>query len=397
MKAGMATRMSKLKVVHILSRLNIGGTASHVILATRGLRDRGVEALLITGREDPREGNMFSLAEAKNVQPILIPSLRRAISPLRDLAAGYQIWKILRREKPQIVHTHASKAGVLGRIAALLAGVPVRIHTFHGHVLQDYFHPHVSRIFIWIERALARRSDAIIGVSSEVCSQLIDMGIAESDKVRHIGIGLELEPFADCDRERGKLKAELGIPNDIPVVGMIARLAPVKGYEVFFQATARLTQQMNGRVRFLVIGDGPLRHSLEAQVRDMGLGQAVIFTGFREDLVRIYADLDVVALSSHNEGTPVTLIEAAAAGRPGVATRVGGVPELIEDGVNGFLVEKGDWQALADRMAWLLAHPEEARRMGQSGRQRVLEAFSVQRLIDDLVRLYRELSKTDLA
>jgi glycosyltransferase involved in cell wall biosynthesis len=171
----------------------------------------------------------------------------------------------------------------------------------------------------------------------------------------------------------------------------------VKGYEVFFQGGRRLNKRLDGRVRFLVIGDGPLRHSLEARVRDLGLEQAVIFTGFREDLIRIYADLDVVALSSHNEGTPVTLIEAAAAGRPGVATRVGGVPELIEDGVNGFLVEKGDWQALADRMAWLLEHPEEARRMGQSGRQRVLEAFSVQRLIDDLVRLYRELTRVKTA
>ena len=195
--------------MQILSRLNVGGTASHVIYVTRGLRDRGHEVILISGREDPDEGNMLSLAEENRVEPILIECFRRRSLHYSIWPLSGQIWRLLRKLKPHVVHTHASKAGVLGRIAAILAGVPIRIHTFHGHVLQEYFSPRVSKVFIRIERILARRSAAIIGVSREVCDQLVKMGVVDRQRVRHIGIGLELDQYLECDRYQGVLKAEL--------------------------------------------------------------------------------------------------------------------------------------------------------------------------------------------
>lgn len=385
--------MRKLKIVLILSRLNIGGTASHAILLTEHLQDEQFETHLITGREDLDEGNMLDLAEAKGVRPLLLESLRRSVCPPRDLIAGVQIWRILRRLRPDIVHTHASKAGFLGRLAASLAGVPIRVHTFHGHVLQEYFSGPVSRLLIGIERFLVRRTDVIIGVSREVCDQLIAMGIGDAEKVRHIPLGLELEPLTDCERYRGQLHRELGLTEDIAMVGIIARLAPIKGHKDFLRAAKLIHDQRPGQVKFLLVGDGPLREPLREQAHQLGLDEAVLFTGFRQDLVRLYSDLDVVALSSYNEGLPVTLVEGFAAGRPAVATRVGGVPELIEDGVTGFLVDAGDAAAMADRIGWLLDHPEEARAMGLRGRERVIPTLSVERLLNDLRGLYTELAR----
>lgn len=387
--------MRKLKIVRIISRLNIGGPAIHTILLTHHLNDEQFESCLVTGKEDPSEGNMLSLADAKGVQPIQLESLGRRISPLRDLKAGLQIWAILRKVRPDIVHTHASKAGFLGRVAAIAARVPIRIHTFHGHVLQEYFSGPVSRAFSWIERALAWRTDVVIGVSREVCDQLMAMGIGNGRTVRHIPIGLELAQFTDCDVHQGELRRELGIPGEIALVGIVARLVPIKAHKVFFDAARRLHDQRPGRVKFLVVGDGELRDSLARHAQELGLGEAVLFTGFRSDLKRIYADLDVVALSSYNEGTPVALIEAMAAGRPGVATRVGGVPELIEDQVNGFLVDSGDAEAMADRLGWLLDHPEEAKQMGARGRQRVIPTFCIEELAKNLRRLYLELARRE--
>jgi len=384
--------MRKLKIVRIISRLNIGGPAIHTILLTHHLNDEQFESYLVTGKEDPSEGNMLSLADAKGVKPIQLGALGRKIAPLRDLKAGLQIWRILRRIKPDILHTHASKAGVLGRLAAMAAGVPIRIHTFHGHVLQEYFSGWVSRTFVRIERALARRTHVVIGVSREVCNQLMAMGIGDSKTVRHISIGLELAQFTDCDVHRGELRRELGIPGDVALIGIVARLVPIKGHKVFFEAARRLHDQRAGKVKFLVVGDGELRQPLAKEAQDLGLEDQVIFTGFRSDLKRIYADLDGVALSSYNEGTPVALIEALAAGRPGVATRVGGVPELIEDGVTGFLIDSGDAGAMADRLGWLLDHPEEARQMGARGRQRVIPSYCIEQLAKNLRQLYLELA-----
>lgn len=380
-------------MVRILSRLNIGGPAIHTILLTQRLQDEQFESFLLTGRESPGEGNMLALADEKQVQPLILPHLGRPIHLINDVLAGIEIWRTLRRIKPDIVHTHASKAGFLGRIAAILVGVPVRIHTFHGHVLQEYFGRLTSHLFVGLERFLSHWSDTIIGVSQEVCDQLKTMGIGSEKSIRHIPLGLELERFCHCETYRGQLRNELGIADDVSLVGIIARLVPIKGHRDFFLAAQAVHKQLPGKVKFLIAGDGELRDELTRQVHQLGLSDAVLFLGFRQDLERLYADLDVVALTSYNEGLPVALIEALAAGRPGVATRVGGVPELIQDGVTGFLVEKGDWAGLAEKILWLLKHPQQAQTMGEQGRNRVIPSLCIERLEQDIRSLYLELAK----
>jgi glycosyltransferase involved in cell wall biosynthesis len=288
------------------------------------------------------------------------------------------------------VHSHTAKAGTLARVAAWLGRVPVIVHTYHGHVFHGYFSPRQTRLFLAIERALARRTDCLLAVSETVRRELLGFGIGSPERMRVMPLGLDLDRFARSDAMRGLVRAELGLAPETPTVGIVARLVPIKAHEVFLEAAARLARRLP-RVAFVVVGDGERRAELETAACRLELQGRVHFLGWRQDLDRIYADLDVVALTSRNEGSPVSLIEAMAAGRPVVATRVGGVPDLVEDGLTGTLVGPGDAGALAEAVAALLADPDQARAMGEAGRKRVLPAFGAERLMADVDRLYTEL------
>jgi len=392
--------MRRVKVLRIIARLNIGGPAIHTILLTAGLNNAGshqqgaeglaFESTLVTGVEGKYEGNMLDLAAAKGVEPIIIPQLRRNIDPIGGLIALFKLCRLMRREKPHIVHTHTATAGLLGRLAARLAGVPVILHTFHGHVLRGYFGPLRSKALVWMERFLARLSDCIVTVSEGQRRELAGYGIAPLEKITVVPLGFELEALLACESHRGELRRELGLAYENKLIGIVARLVPIKNHRLFLRA-AKVVAEAMPQAGFLVVGDGELREELEAYARDLGLDGRVLFTGWRRDLPRLYADLDVVALTSINEGTPVSLIEAMAAGVPVVATGVGGVPDVVVDGETGHLVEAGDVKGMAEAIIELLRDPEKAREMGQEGREAVYPRFAVQTLMANVEGLYAEL------
>ena len=386
-------RVPPIKVLRVITRLNIGGPAIHAILLTSALDD-GVRftSTLVAGTTAPHEGDMLDLARARSVEPIVLPALGREINPLDDLVALARMVQLVRRLTPDVVHTHMAKAGTIGRLAARICGVPLVVHTYHGHVFHSYFGAAKTRVFLTIERALGLLTDRIIVVGDGQRDEIAGYGVAPPGKLESIRLGLELAPLLHAEAARGRLRQELGIDASTPLVGIVARLVPIKAHEAFFDAAVRIREALP-RVQFLVVGDGERRQALETLVQRRGLSRAVRFLGWRRDMLNVYADLDVVALTSRNEGSPVALIEALAAGRPVVATAVGGVPEVVINGDTGVTVPVADSRALADAVLTLLAERPLAERLGAAGRRHVYPRYDSSRLVDDVRDLYlRELA-----
>lgn len=380
----------RIRVMRIIARLNIGGPAIHVCHLTAKLDPQRFESILVAGREAPAEGNMYHLAESLGVRPVFVETLGRELSLVSDWATLWHLVRLMRRHRPTIVHTHTAKAGAVGRVAAMLAGVPLRVHTFHGHTFHGYFGPTQTKVFLAIERWLARRTTRTIGVSRKVCDDLLELGLGTPASVVHIPLGLDLERFRDASTHRGLLRAQLGVDPGAPLVGMVARLVPIKRHDIFLRAAATV-HEARPDVRFVLVGDGERHAAVRQLVSELGLESVVHLAGWREDLEVVYADLDLVALSSDNEGLPVALIEAMAAGRPVVATNVGGVPELVQEGENGYLVPPGDSPALARRMLDALGDRDRLAAMGATGRERAFASFTVDRLVRDVEALYDQL------
>jgi glycosyltransferase involved in cell wall biosynthesis len=379
----------RYRVVRLITRLNIGGPAIHTILLTAGLDRSRFSTLLVTGAESPTEGNMLPLAERVGVRPVSIPELGRAVRPGQDLVAFARVVRLLRRYRPAIVHTHMAKAGAIGRVAARLAGVPVVAHTYHGHVFHSYFDSVRSAAFLTAERLLGHLSDTLIAVGDRQRGEIAAYGIGTADKLVSVPLGLELEPFLQPSA-RGALRTALGLESATPLVGIVARLVPVKDHDTFLAAAA-LVHHERPDVRFAIVGDGECRQALEARARALGLAGVVHFLGWRRDLAAVYTDLDVVCLSSLNEGSPVALIEAMAAARPVVATAVGGVPEVVRDRISGRLVPSRRPEAMAEAIREVLGDAVEARSLGLAARDAVYPKYSIARLIRDVEALYVEL------
>ena len=285
-----------------------------------------------------------------------------------------------------------AKAGTVGRLAARICGVPLIVHTYHGHVFHSYFGRARTRVFLTIERALGLATHRIVVVGDGQRDEIASYGVAPLSKIESIRLGLELSPFLRADTARGALRRELGIEGSTPLVGIVARLVPIKAHEVFLEAAVRIRAALPA-VRFLVIGDGERRHELETLAHKLGLADSLTFLGWRRDMVGVYADLDVVALTSLNEGSPVALIEALAAARPVVSTAVGGVPEVVIHGETGLTVGVSDASALADAVLALLRDPSLAATLGAAGRRHVYPRYDSSRLVNDVRNLYlRELA-----
>jgi glycosyltransferase involved in cell wall biosynthesis len=328
-----------------------------------------------------------------------IEELGREISPLRDLRAIRRLARLIRRERPAILHTHTAKAGAVGRIAALLAGdarPPIVVHTFHGHVLRGYFSPPTTLAFRTLERWLARRTTVLVAVSPEVRDDLVRLGVAPPSKFVVVRLGIELDERVGLDGAAGRdaTRRVLGVSGQAFVVGWVGRMTAVKRTHDVLRAFRRLLDLLADRgvdARLCLVGDGPEREELERYAHELEIGRRCLFVGYQEDVARFYDAMDVLLLPSANEGTPVSVIEALAAGRPAVATRVGGTSDVVRDGADGFLVEVGDVGSLAERLAELAADPGRRERMGAEGRARVLQRYAVPRLIDDMDELYRRL------
>ncbi len=383
----------KIRVLRLFSRLNIGGPAIHVILTTAGLDPERYDSLLVVGREGDREGNFLGMAEAKGIPMKIIPTFGRRIDPLRDLITLVRLVGLMRRERPDIVHTHTAKAGALGRLAARLAGVPVVVHTFHGSVFDGYFGPAVAGFFQWVERMLALGTDTLIAVSERVAADLVERQIAPRNKIEVVPLGLELGRFRDVELRRGELRRELGLPLQAQLVGSVGRLVPIKDLTTLLNATVELSVTQPEAI-LLVVGDGPERPALEMEAQRLGLDSRVRFLGFRDDLERIYADLDVAVNCSLNEGTPVSLIEAMASGVPVLATSVGGTPDLLEEGRLGKLVPPADANALAGGLAEILSGNGRLAKTATRAQRSVTQRFGIERLLGDLDSLYLRLLKS---
>jgi glycosyltransferase involved in cell wall biosynthesis len=372
--------------VQVVSRLSVGGSVTQAILTATAVREHGFRSIVVHGVPPAHEGSLAGLADRLDVERVVLEPLRRDPA-LGDVHAVREMRRLLRDLQPDIVHTHAAKAGAIGRMAA--GGVPVVVHTFHGHVLRGYFDRRREHVFRRIERRLARRTDCVVAVSDEVRHDLIELGIAAPAKIRTIPVGLDLAaydlPPAAAARIRAEVRAELGIAETDPVVAFAGRLERVKRPDRFVDVACRVTAP---GARFLVVGDGSERGAVEANHE---LGGRLILAGFRNDIARVLQAVDVVVLTSDAEGTPVSLIEAAACGLPVVTTDVGGVGSVVADGRTGFVLPREDVGAMAAAVDRLLTDPDARAAMGAAGRAHVIPRFGLHALGRRHADLYRAL------
>jgi glycosyltransferase involved in cell wall biosynthesis len=390
------------RIVRIIARLNVGGPAKHVTWLTAGLQDSNYRSLLVAGSVPPGEEDMGYFADEAGVKPLFIPEMSREIS-LKDAITVWKLFRLFLRERPDVVHTHTAKAGTVGRVAGFfyrwltpgtLVGRPRSckfVHTYHGHVFHSYYGRSRTRLFLAIERLLARLvTDQLIVVSEQQGAEIgNDFRVGRQGQIKVVPLGLDLSVFADHASRRARFRDELGIDSETVLVGIVGRLTEIKNHAMFLNSIARLKDR-EPKIRFVVIGDGSLRGSLEQQARSLGLQSQVIFTGGRRDPEYFYPALDIVALTSLNEGTPLTLIEAMANARPVVATSVGGVVDLIGED-RGIGVASGDEEAFASALQRLAADPQLQKDLGARGLEFVQRNYRKERLVEDIKRLYGEL------
>ena len=385
--------MTPILVHRVIARLNTGGPAMHVVHLAEALDPERFRTRLITGRITEDEGDMTYYARDRGVDVVEIGGMSRLLSPWNDLRTLLRLFRIFRRERPTIVHTHTAKAGTVGRLAALAAGVPVIVHTFHGHVLGGlYFSGLKTRFFLEIERQLARATDRLIVLTERQAREMSeDLGVAPAERFAVIPLGLDLQPFADVDRgkARRRLRDQLGLEDDRPVIGIVGRMVPVKNHELLFDAVEVLAERMDPAPHVVVVGSGEREALLRDYVVEKGLDRLVHWLGWRRDLPEVLPAFDVTALTSLDEGTPVSLLESLASGTPVVSRAVGGVPEILEDGRLGRLVWSASAAELADVLEAALGDPPSAETR-ETARNRVLERYSVERLAGDMERLYTE-------
>lgn len=398
------------RIVRIIARLNVGGPAKHVVWLTSGLEEAGYRSLLVAGTVPEGEEDMSYFAEQTGVTPLYIPEMSREIS-LKDAITTWKLFRLLLRERPDIVHTHTAKAGTVGRVAGffyrwltpgVLLGRPRAckfVHTYHGHVFHSYYGRVKTGVFLAIERLLARLvTDRILVVSEQQKAEINQaFRVGRRDQFRVVRLGLDLGMFANHESRRAKFRKELGVDDETVLVGIVGRLTEIKNHEMFLQTAARVKLP---NVRFVIVGDGSLRETLEQQARALGLEKRVIFAGGRKDPEYFYPALDICALTSRNEGTPLTLIEAMANARPVIATSVGGVVDLVgkvvEEGVysvceRGISVRPYDVDAFAAGLGRLIEDKDLQNQLGARGYEFVKHNYGKERLLEDIKDLYGQL------
>jgi glycosyltransferase involved in cell wall biosynthesis len=373
--------------------MNVGGPAHHVSLLSGRLNRERFDSLLLVGAVGPGEASLEALADRYGARRETVPGLGPVVDPKNDVRALRALVAKMREFRPHIVHTHTAKAGTLGRVAARLAlgPRPIVIHTYHGHVLRGYFGRTETAAYRAIEMGLARLSDCLVGVSEATVEDLIELGLAPPERFRVIPLGLDLARFLEVEPSGGhcKLRDELGVGSAQVLAVFVGRLVPIKRVDVLLRAFAH-ARARDARLRLMVVGDGESRGELERMAAGLGIQQLTTFTGFRDDLDVVAAATDIAVLSSDNEGTPVSLIEAAAAARPAVGTSVGGVPDVVTP-ESGLLVPPDDPIALGDALVSLAADAGRRRTMGLAGRHHVRDRYDASRLVMDVERLYEDL------
>jgi glycosyltransferase involved in cell wall biosynthesis len=378
-----------VKIVHVIARLNVGGAALSVLELAAGQQADGHDVLVVAGAIPPGEASMEGVAEELGVPNLHLPELTRELSARSDAAAIWRLRSLLGRRRPDVLHTHTSKAGATGRLAALLAGSPrpVRVHTFHGHVLSGYFDPRRERAFRLVERGLAHATDGIVAVSEQVRDDLLRFGVAPAAKITVVQYGFALDRrVAPATAARASKRAELGAGERDFVIGWAGRLAEIKRPADLVRVAAQVPASL-----LVLAGDGDLRGEVERLAVEQGIRDRVRILGYVEDMGAWYGAFDAFLLTSANEGAPVVAIEALAAGIPVVATDAGGTKNVVDDGESGFLTAIGDIDALAERLRRLECNPELRARLGTNGAERMRERFSTRRMVDEVAALYDRL------
>ncbi|RPD45540.1 glycosyltransferase [Paracnuella aquatica] len=390
------------RVLRILNRLAVGGPVLNATYLTRYLAPE-FETLLVVGERENHEQSAEYLTEKLGIGYHTIPGMGRSISPTSDFGAYRQLKKLIRDFKPDIVHTHAAKPGALGRLAASALNVPVIVHTFHGHVFHSYFNSLKTNFYINTERYLARRTDAIITISDQQKRELVeDFAIAPANKFHLIRLGLDLERFeVGQEEKRRKFRSEFGVADDEIAIGIIGRLVPIKNHDLFINALAHVLGNTGRKVKAFIIGDGETRSRLESLATERGIlfsqhtdsshPHPLVFTSWRKDVDAIMAGLDIVTLTSFNEGTPVSLIEAQAASKPIVSTRVGGIGDIVLEGKTALLSDINDDPSFYNNLLSLVNNDNLRQRLGYEGADFVRERFGYQRLMHEMSGLYHKL------
>jgi glycosyltransferase involved in cell wall biosynthesis len=371
-----------VRILHAIARLNVGGAALQVLALAAGQHRRGQDVLVVHGELAAGEQSMVYVADELGVRTAYLPALGRELSARRDASAIRQLRRLLRTEHPDVLHTHAAKAGAVGRIAALLAGrgrPRVRVHTFHGHVLRGYFGPGRERAFTLAERLLARTTTCLVAVSPEVRDELAALGVAPAQRFAVIRYGFDFPTPAS--------PAE---PGERLVIGFAGRLTAIKRPLDLVRVLRSLLDR-GIDASLLIVGDGEERDEVERLAEELGVAERCRFVGYQRDMAAWYAEFDVFCLPSANEGTPVAAIEALAAGVPVVATRIGGTPAVVDDGETGFLVEVGDVAAMSDRLVELGRDAPRRIQMGRLGAARMRERYGLERMVDEVQGLYERL------
>jgi glycosyltransferase involved in cell wall biosynthesis len=392
------------KVLRIINRFNIGGPTYNAAYLSAYLPPE-YETMLLAGSLDEGEESSEHVLDELGLKPVYISEMKREISPKDDIAAYRKIKQIIKEFKPDIVHTHASKAGTLGRLAAASCGVKVIVHTFHGHVFHSYFGKTKTAFYKNIERYLARKSSTIIAISDRQKEELTtEHGICKPSKITVVPLGFDLGRFQqNTEAKRLAFRQKYNVGNDEVAIGIIGRLVPVKGHALFLESLKILLGNTNKKVRAFIIGDGDDRALVEAQASALGIDFAtehtpgkvapLTFTSWIKDIDGALAGLDIVALTSLNEGTPVSLIEAQAANKPIVTTNVGGIANVVLKNETAFLIEDRDANAFAANLQKLVDDDQLRLEMGAKGWKHVKDTFHYTRLVNDIDSLYKQLLK----
>jgi glycosyltransferase involved in cell wall biosynthesis len=383
----------KIKVLRIINRFNIGGPTYNATFLTRFLSDE-FETLLIGGLPEKGESDSLHILEAYGVEPILLPEMKRKPNFFSDRKALIRIKEIIAEYKPDIVHTHASKAGALGRKAALDMKVPVVVHTFHGHVFHSYFGKVKTELYKFIERKLAQKSTGIIAISDLQKKELVNTyQIAHESKVKVIPLGFDLEKFnRNLSEKRKIVRDKFQIGEDQIAIAIIGRLAPIKNHSLFLQSVELLHGQTEKKLVFFIVGDGELRDVIAQKVSELTKkGVDIRMTSWIKDINEFNAGMDIICLTSNNEGTPVSIIEAQASQVPVVSTNVGGVQNVMIDNETGYIVPKNNARIFVDKLLVLIENEALRNEMGHKGWAFVKERFHFERLVRDIEHYYKEL------
>jgi glycosyltransferase involved in cell wall biosynthesis len=378
------------RVLHAITRLIVGGAQENTLFTAAKLDPGRYHVKVVSGPQTGSEGSLIEEARAQGIPLTILPDLVRQVSPTRDWKALQALTRIIRQGNYSIVHTHSSKAGILGRLAARWAGTPFIVHTVHGWSFHDYMPALTRRIYILLERWVARFSDALVVVAEKDIEKGLQAGIGRREQYHLIRSAIPLEAFDPRRIDRAAIRKELGLPPEAPVVGTIGRFSKQKN-PLDWVRVAGIIGRERPEARFLLVGDGPLRPQVEALLRQEGLSNRTVLTGLRRDAARLLGAMDVFLLTSLWEGLPRTIPEAQAMGLPVIANRFDGAAEAIQEGISGYLCRPGDLQGTAVRVLTLLDDPVLRAEMGARGRATALAEFDLNVMIDRIAGLYDRL------